>query len=83
MPLRCAGATAQILMQKLQKAEYKLPETASKELADLLAKLIEPDASKRLTAEDALKHPWVRADDQTEEEVDVCGAYAARFYPLA
>ena len=64
-------------MKKLQKAEYKLPATASKELADLLAKLIEPDASKRLTAEDALKHPWVRADDQTEEEVDVRDARAA------
>jgi len=66
---------AQILMKELQKAQYALPETVSPELKDFLAQMIQPDASKRLTAEEALKHPWVLADDQTEEDVNVCEAY--------
>ena len=66
---------AQILMKELQKAQYTLPETVSPELKDFLAQMIQPDASKRLTAEEALKHPWVLADDQTEEDVNVCEAY--------
>ena len=54
------------------RAEYALPETASDELKDFLAMMIQPDAAKRCTAEDAMKHPWVLADDQTEEHADVC-----------
>ena len=27
---------------------------------------------REVSAEEALKHPWVLGDDQTEEEVDVC-----------
>ena len=58
-------------MRRLMAAEYELPESASEELRDLLAQLLQPDVSKRLTAADALKHPWVLADDRTEEQVDV------------
>lgn len=70
-------------MKKLQEAQYALPETVSPELKDFLAQMIQPDVSKRLTAEDALKHPWVLADDQTEEEVDVCEACGAECRCLA
>jgi serine/threonine protein kinase len=73
--LRCIAL--QELMKRLQRAEYTLPDTASKELADFLALMIQPDPTKRLGAEEALKHPWVLADDQTEEQVDVSAKQAS------
>jgi hypothetical protein len=53
------------------RAEYALPETASDALRDFLAMMIQPDAAKRYTAQDAMKHYWVLGDDQTEDEADV------------
>ena len=53
------GQNAQ-LMKALMKADYKLPSDVSDPLVDLVSHLIQPDAAKRYTAAEALKHPWCR-----------------------
>ena len=58
------------LMKRLQRAEYEAPESASDGLLALLSETIQPDPAKRLTASDACKHPWVLAEDQSEEQVE-------------
>ena len=59
-----------LLMQRLLAAKYETPDYMSPPLLALLAKLIQPDVSKRYTAEEALKDPWVLSSDQSEAEVD-------------
>jgi len=57
------GETLPEVFEQIMKAEYDFPEPywteISKEAKDLIGKLLVVDASKRLTATQALKHPWV------------------------
>lgn len=47
-------------MELMRKAQYEIPKsrTISANCIDFLAKLLQPDVSKRLTMEEAFKHPW-------------------------
>ena len=58
------------LYAKIQKGEYPLCgdpwNDISEEAKDLISKLLELDQDKRLSAEQALRHPWLR---QTEIEL--------------
>jgi len=58
------------LYRKIKKAEYDMPspywDNVSNEAKDLVRRLLVSDPAKRLTAADALKHPWLqgKASDQ-------------------
>jgi serine/threonine protein kinase len=39
-----------------------LPDHISPELRDLLMKLVEPNPEKRITADEALQHPWIKGE---------------------
>eukprot|EP00484_Ammonia_sp_Unknown_P016814 CAMPEP_0197040688 /NCGR_PEP_ID=MMETSP1384-20130603/17333_1 /TAXON_ID=29189 /ORGANISM="Ammonia sp." /LENGTH=559 /DNA_ID=CAMNT_0042471489 /DNA_START=61 /DNA_END=1740 /DNA_ORIENTATION=+ len=46
----------------------KMP--ASEEARDLMARLIESDTSKRLTAKEALQHPWILHSGKSQKEIE-------------
>jgi len=66
------GQNAQ-LMKALMKADYKLPSDVSEPLVDLVSHLIQPDAAKRYSAAEALKHAWCLgppgAADRTVDDI--------------
>jgi len=54
-----------------------LPKNMSPELQDLISKLLEVDPAKRLSAEEALKHPWLEIRDRKvskEQDAQQMGA---------
>lgn len=55
-----------VLFEKIKSGNYDADDPiwdrVSNEAKDIVAKLLTVDASKRLTAEQALQHPWVRGD---------------------
>lgn len=47
------------LYQKIKKGEYTLPFTLSKGARDLISKMLVVNPSERISASEALNHPWV------------------------
>jgi len=58
------GESLPEVFEQIMKAEYDFPEPywtdISKEAKDLIGKLLVVDAKKRLTATQALQHPWIK-----------------------
>ena len=54
----------QKMIQRILKVEYELPPhvKASKELRDLLARILVPDPAKRARIADIQAHPWYQKD---------------------
>ena len=57
------GKTEDKIIQKVKMGTYSLEEEEwndiSKEAKDLVQKLLMFDAKKRISAKDALSHPWI------------------------
>lgn len=47
------------LFNKIRAGKFLLPSHLSKDVKDLLRRMIEVDTSKRITAQQALDHPWI------------------------
>jgi calcium-dependent protein kinase len=62
------GKTDEEIMSAILKDDYKVPDTLSDSAKDLISKLLELDVNKRLTAEQALKHPWIENSDQNSDK---------------
>ncbi len=56
------GSTEKRILEKVVKGLYEFKDSEwegiSEDAKDLIRKLLEYDPEKRLSAEDALKHPW-------------------------
>lgn len=48
------------LFEQIQRADFEIPGHISVMPRDLLRRLMEPDPSARLSADEALEHPWVK-----------------------
>ena len=53
------GQSEHELYLKIQRGNYRLSETVSKEARTLIAKLLETDSRKRLKASDFLEESWI------------------------
>lgn len=49
------------LFEQIRKADFQIPGFVSDSARDLIRKLIEPDPAKRISAEEALHHPWIES----------------------
>ncbi|KAH0788427.1 CAMK family protein kinase [Histomonas meleagridis] len=49
-----------------------LPEGISFELENLLFNMLNVDPNERPTADDILQHPWMEADDDNDDELELC-----------
>lgn len=56
------------LFQQIKNCQYRIPVFVSAECSSLIKGLMNPDPSKRLSAEEALNHPFMEAT--TSEEVE-------------
>jgi serine/threonine protein kinase len=54
------------------------PRSMSSELRDLMSKMLEKDASKRITLTDIGSHPWMVQIDETEE---ICSSFSLPCLP--
>jgi serine/threonine protein kinase len=67
------GSTPMLLFEKIVKAELTFPEDLSPEACSLIRGLLKPAPSGRLTAFEALDHPWLEVscdEDQMVPEMD-------------
>lgn len=68
LPFR--GVKRQTILNKIRDARYKMDlkefESCSEEVLDLIRKLLEKDPKKRLSANEALEHPWFSKMDKGE-----------------
>jgi serine/threonine protein kinase len=51
----------------------------SNEARDLIARILEPDPIKRLSASEALRHPWVTGEVHQEQHHQVLGSVTETF----
>ncbi|CAD7700435.1 unnamed protein product [Ostreobium quekettii] len=62
-PFRGGGADSEVMLQRIVHADYEfdgpLWDGISESAKDLISSLLVCDSNKRLTAEAALKHPWL------------------------
>ena len=56
------------LFQQIRNCQYRVPAYVSPECSNLIKSLMNPDPEKRLSAEEALNHPFMEAT--TSEEVE-------------
>mmetsp|Transcript_22471 Transcript_22471/g.58664 ORF Transcript_22471/g.58664 Transcript_22471/m.58664 type:complete len:938 (+) Transcript_22471:583-3396(+) len=65
--------TAEAMLERVKGGDFKFPEAewagVSAEAKDLVRGLLTVDSSKRLTAEDAAKHPWLAKLRMEKEEL--------------
>lgn len=65
-----------MLFEKIKKGNYDADdpiwESISAEAKDIVAKLLTVDSEKRLTAAEALQHPWVQGKARGEEACESC-----------
>lgn len=54
------GISEQDLYYKIQRGQFKVPDTVSIEARRLIQKLLEVDSRRRLTARELVKEAWVR-----------------------
>jgi len=54
------GITESDLYSKIQRGSYRMPESLSKEAKRVIARLLETDPKKRITAKDLVKEPFLR-----------------------
>lgn len=41
----------------------------SEDAKDLVGRMLDPDPERRITIEDALKHPWIKVTNETEKKI--------------
>mmetsp|Transcript_20193 Transcript_20193/g.20293 ORF Transcript_20193/g.20293 Transcript_20193/m.20293 type:complete len:413 (-) Transcript_20193:169-1407(-) len=65
----------QKLFKKIKRSDYEFhPDfwrSVSKDAKDLIRKLLVVDPNNRMTAEDAMKHPWVRRNAKELEKINL------------
>jgi len=49
-----------MIFKKIKSGQFDMPETFSKELKDLIKKMLEIDQKKRISAKDILGHNWIK-----------------------
>ena len=77
------GKREQDLRLKIQKGKYYFPEESQKSIdnseghgpistsvKNLIKKILEPDATKRLSISEILQDPWISEADQSERQLD-------------
>ena len=69
------GRNDREILQKVQKGAYQLEDAQwlerSEEVRHLIRQLMEKDPKKRLSATQALKHPWLQMKLQTTFDVSI------------
>lgn len=58
------------LFNQIRKGEYTIPSFLSEECSDLLSRLLTVDVSARITVKDALNHPWIKNNAETDNCID-------------
>lgn len=53
------GKNIDDLFENIKAGTYEIPDGVSRAALDLIQKMIEVNPVKRITAEKALKHPWI------------------------
>lgn len=66
-------------MYSFDKPRWKHVSGAAK---DLISKLLEMDPNKRISAADAMSHPWFQIRKSTNNEIDLTGSLSnmKKFY---
>ena len=54
------GKNQNELFRKIQRATFTMPKIFSPNLQDLLSKMLEKEPRRRITAAEAIKHPWFK-----------------------
>nr|XP_027194566.1 serine/threonine-protein kinase BRSK2-like [Dermatophagoides pteronyssinus] len=59
------------LLEKVKRGTFHIPHFVPPECQDLLRRMIEVDANKRITLSEVIRHPWVTAGSKNELELEL------------
>jgi serine/threonine protein kinase len=67
------GANDQAIYNKIELCDFSFPDhsTATAEAQDFICKLLTLDVASRMTAEEALNHPWLHGIAPVDGDPDV------------
>jgi len=72
------GETLPEVFEQIMKADYEFPDPywtdISKDAKDFISKLLVVDAKKRLTAKQAMEHPWITSASNSSKPLNVKSA---------
>ena len=54
------GDSQQEVFGKIKSGKFHMPKMLSSQCKDLIHKMIEVDPNKRISARDAMNHPWIK-----------------------
>jgi serine/threonine protein kinase len=58
------GDSQNEVFEKIRSGVFEMPKQLSEECKDLLKKMICVDPNKRISAIDAINHPWIKNADE-------------------
>lgn len=58
------------IFQKIKRGTYKIKSDVPDDVKQLIDRCLEMDPRTRITAKEALQHPWVKGDTATDVEID-------------
>lgn len=58
------GTTKPEVFSKIKRGKFKIPANLTKNCQDLIRQMITLDPKKRITANEALNHPWIKNEDK-------------------
>ncbi|KPM07628.1 serine/threonine kinase SAD-1-like protein, partial [Sarcoptes scabiei] len=59
------------LLEKVKRGTFHIPHFVPPECQDLLRRMIEVDANKRISLSEVIRHPWVTAGSKNELELEL------------
>ena len=63
------GKTQDEVFEAISAGKFKMPKHFSDDLKDIIKKMLNVDVKKRITARDAMDHPWIKAGDDLNKNI--------------
>ena len=63
------GISTNDLFRNIVKANFTMPKNFSKDLKDLITKMLIKEPKQRITAKNAMDHPWFSSTRQQEDQI--------------
>ena len=75
--------TVPVVISRISKVEYSIPDYLSESLKDLLARIFVVDTGKRIQLDEILSHPWVNSQEWPSNASNIAKVMRASSCPVS